>query len=1149
MYRPNNLRALALAGAIIVTPPTFFGQSFQGGVRGRIHDQSNAAIATAKVTLTAQATNVSRSTLSNDAGEYSFPTVNPETYTIAVESPGFKLASRTVTVQTQTFLTVDVALELGNVSETVNVTEEVPLMETANASTGQVVDRQKLVDLPNLGRNPFMMSKIAQNVVPAGNPVYNRMQDQSGSSQISIAGGPVRGNNYLLDGIPITDSVNRAVIIPTIESVQEVKIQANTYDAEMGRTGGGVFNTYLKSGTNQLHGSGFGYMRQTSWAANSFFNNRGGLARAEQPFRNYGGSIGGPIVLPKIYDGRNRTFFWIGAEAYRQTSALGSEFAVPTAAERGGDFSSSLSRTGAAQVIYDPLTTRTEGGQFTRTPFSGNMIPGSRLDTAGKNIAGTYPLPTRAAAFLGANNYSASASLYDRADQASFKADHEMTRWWRASVSYLHYGSREPGENWFGGATGPSSWLLARKVDATQVNNILTPDATTVVNVRYGFNRFPNASTQRSMGYNLGALGFSSAFAGAVQSPTFPNVTMETFSNLGTNSNSFTVYHSKNLLGSVAKFIGRHNLKAGADFRRINIDGVNYGNNSGAFTFRDVFTRATPVSATAGAGSDLATMLLGYPVAGDGILASALFQHVDYYALYFHDDFRLNAKLTLNFGIRYEYETGLRGNDNALTTGFDRTVTSPVATVAGTPQPHGAIMYAGLNGAPTQTGNNNRNKLSPRIGAAYSLDSKTTLRGGYGLFWAPIPYGLQSTLGYAQTTPVLATVDGNATPAASLSNPFPNGLLPIVGNSLGQLAGVGQTVSFIDQFHRSPRVHQYSFDIQREIFGGLTVLAGYVGTSSRNMVLGTGTININQLEPSNFSLGRSLLDRVPNPYYTAGGPGLIGATSITRAQSLMPFPQFDRVNLTFSDQNKGRYDSLVLKAQKRMALGLSFVTTWTWSKNMDASFGGPGNNLNTAGALQNSYDPFGEYGLAVVNATHRWTTAFTYELPFGKGRPLLGNSRLLDTVAGGWSVNAVSVYQSGFPLAITQQSNNKSALGAGQRPNATGVSPAAEETFAKRLDGWINPAAFSQAPAYTFGNLSRSIGLRGPGQASWDMSIFKTFSLMEGVKAQFRAEALNAFNTPLFRSPNTAFGNANFGRVTSQANFPRLIQLGVRFFL
>jgi hypothetical protein len=1121
-----------------------WGQSFQGGVRGRIQDQSGAAINTAKVTLTDTTTNVSRSTLSNDQGEYVFNAVNPSAYTLAVESPGFKVASRPVTVSTQTFLTVDVAMEVGNVSESVNVTEEVPLMETSNASTGQVVDRQKLVDLPNLGRNPFMMSKIAQNVTPVGNPIYNRMQDQSGSSQISIAGGPVRGNNYLLDGVPITDSTNRAVIIPTIESVQEVKIQANTYDAEMGRTGGGVFNTYLKSGTNGLHGSAFGYIRETEWSSNSFFNNRGGLPRAEVPFRNYGGSLGAPVWIPKIYDGRNKTFFWIGAEAYRQTSALGSEYSVPTALERAGNFSQSISRAGSVPVIYDPLTNP-------RVPFAGSIIPASRIDTVGKNIAATYPNPTRTATVLGGNNYSASASLYDRADQMTFKVDHEIKPWWRMNASYLHYGSREPGENWFGGTTGPGSWLLGRKVDATQVNSIFTPNPTSVVSVRYGFNRFPNASTQRSMGYSLGALGFAPSFVSAVQSPTFPQVNMETFASLGTDSNSFSVFHSKNFLVSASKFMGRHSLKVGYDFRSINIDGVNFSNNAGSFTFNDVFTRLNPNSATAGTGSDMASLLLGYASSGTGILASQLYQNVKYNAVYFQDDFRVNHKLTLNMGMRYEYETGLRGRDNALITGFDRNITSPIpVTLPGATAPKGALMYAGLNGAPTETGNNNRNKFSPRIGAAYALDDKTTLRGGYGLFWAPIPYGLQNTLGYSQTTPLVSSNDGNITPATSLSNPFPNGLLPIVGNSAGALAGIGQTVTFIDQFHRSPRVHQYSFDIQRQLPAGLTVLAGYIGTTSRAMVLGVGTININQLDPSLFSQGSALLQTVDNPFYVTGGPGFIGARTMTRSQLLRPFPQFSAVNMTFSDANYGRYDAFVFKAQKRMAKGLSFVTTWTWSKNFDASWGGAGNNLNGAGTIQNAYDVKAEYSLATVDATHRWASAFTYELPFGKGRSMLSNSKVLDLVAGGWSVNAVSVYQSGFPLAITQQSNNNSTLGAGgQRPNATGQDPAAGGSFAQRLDNWINPAAFSQAPQFTFGNVGRTINLRGPGQASWDMSIFKTFSVFEGLKAQFRAEALNAFNTPLFRSPTTAFGNANFGRVTSQANFPRLIQLGVRFFL
>src|SRR6266699_2084960 len=391
----------ALLSAIQIAP--LQSQSYQGGIRGRVTDTTAGAIDVAKVTLTAESTGVSRATLTNAVGEFVFNAVDPATYRITIEASGFKRFERAgVIVSTQDFLTLDLKLEIGAVTESVNVTEDVPLLETSNASTGQVVDRQKLVDLPNLGRNPFMMAKIAPNVVQAGDPRFNRMQDQSGSSQISIAGGPVRGNNYLLDGVPITASSNVAIIIPTIESVQEVKIQANTYDAEMGRTGGGVFNTFLKSGSNEYHGSLFGYLRETDWQANTLFNNRSGIDRPNQPFKNFGGSIGGPISIPKLYNGKNRTFFWIGAEGYRQISPLTKDLAVPTAAERVGDFSQSLTKAGALDVIYDPLTTTTDAsGAVARTPFAGNIIPQGRLNAVGLATASYFPVQRRTPRYLG----------------------------------------------------------------------------------------------------------------------------------------------------------------------------------------------------------------------------------------------------------------------------------------------------------------------------------------------------------------------------------------------------------------------------------------------------------------------------------------------------------------------------------------------------------------------------------------------------------------------------------------------------------------------------------------------------------------------------------------------------------------------------
>ncbi len=486
------------------------GQTFQGGIRGKVADVSGAVIGLAKITLIEEGTGIARATVSNDDGQYSFSALDPAVYTVRAEKPGFKtLQTKGITVSTQEFLTIDLPLSIGDVSESVNVTEEAALVETTNASTGQVIDSQKLSDLPNMGRNPFYEGvKISQNVVPGGDPKFNRMEDQSGSSQISIAGGPITGNNYLLDGIAITDSSNHAVIIPSIEAVAEVKLQINTYDAEVGRTGGGTFNSFLKSGTNQLHGSGFGYTWMQPWLANTFFANAAGTPLTAQPFYNYGGSIGGPVIIPKIYNGRNRTFFWITGEGYRQSEAASTSLSVPTALERIGDFSQSHYTNGSLQTIYNPLS------GTPRQPFAGNVIPSSMINPIGRALASYYPLPTKSAAYYGATNYDATATIYDRADQVTTKLDQEIASWWRASASYLHYGSREQSNAWFGygNPATPGQGMLVRHVDATQINTTLTPSPTIVVSLRWGFNRYPNVTYQlASQGIDLTKLGFSSA--------------------------------------------------------------------------------------------------------------------------------------------------------------------------------------------------------------------------------------------------------------------------------------------------------------------------------------------------------------------------------------------------------------------------------------------------------------------------------------------------------------------------------------------------------------------------------------------------------------------------------------------------------------
>jgi trimeric autotransporter adhesin len=1133
-------------GALLFVCASAWAQSYLGGLRGSVVDPGGAAITNAKVTLMDEASGVERSTLSNSEGAYNFSQVVPATYTVAVESPGFKKFERKhVIVATQEIVALDLKMEVGAVSESVQVTEEVPLIEAANASQGQVLDRQQLIDLPNLGRNPFMMSKLAQNVAPVGDPHYNRMEDQSGSSQISIAGGPVRGNNYLLDGIPITDAANRAIIIPTLEAVQEVKVQSNTYDAEMARTGGGMFNTYLKSGTNDFHGSLFGSMRQTSWAANNFFNNAAGIPLPDQPNRTFGASFGGPIRVPKLYDGRNKTFFWLAWEGYSDVQSNTSQFSTPTALERIGDFSQSKI------TIYDPTSTVCSGSTCTRTPFPGNVIPSPNLNPVGLAIAATYVQPQTASASYGAPNLTQAASLPARASQKTAKLDHQMTKWWRASLSYLRYFSLEPGNTWFATVSSPDQWRLLRKVDTTQFNNIITINPTTVLTVRYGFNRFPNYGYQVSQGFNLLSLGFNPAYVSQVPSPTFPNITMTSQYSLGTNNNFYYVHHSKNFSTGISKYAGRHNLKAGFDYRRIHDDGNDFGNSAGAFTFNGVFTRSTPLTAVSGTGADMADLLLGTAASGSGYIPTKLYEYADYYGVYAQDDIRVTRSLTINLGVRWEREYGLQEKNNAMVVGFNTTATNPLAANVSGIVPKGVIQFAGVNGNSIHVSNPNMNKFGPRVGIAWALNSKTTIRGGYGLYWAPqfaigTPY---NPPGYTSTTSYIASNDGNATPANYLNNPFPTGLIKPTGNSLGDLTGIGQALSIIDPNSKSPRVHQFSIDVQRQLPFGVAIEVGYVASRSRHLTQATANININALDPSLLSQGSALTATVANPFYGKGGAGVIGSATVTQAQLLFPYPTFNTINYQYSDRSWARYDSLVAKAQKRMSVGLTFLSTLTWSRNYDASSGGAGNFLNGGNAgPQNPYDMASEYGLSNVDSPLRWSTGFTYELPFGKGKKML-SSKALDYVVGGWSINAISVYQSGFPLQITQSTNNNSVFGyASQRPTATGTSPVTDGSLESRLSNYINPAAFTTTPRFAFGNVARTLGMRGPGQANWDASIFKTFSMTEKFKGQFRAEALNAFNTPMFAAPNTSFGSSSFGRITSQVNFARMMQLGIRLY-
>ncbi len=1140
LVKQTTSQLVALAAILSVATVTLMAQSTQGGVRGAVTDQTGAAVANAKVSLINDGTNEVRTVISGGDGGYDFTLVVPATYTITAEAPSFKKFTRkNVIVATQEYLTVDLKLEVGSVTESVLVTEEVPLVETANASQGQVLDNQKLVDLPNLGRNPFMMSKLSQNVMNVGPPAYNRMEDQSGSSMISIAGGPVRGNNYLLDGVPITDANNRAIIIPTIEAVQEVKIQSNTYDAEMARTGGGMFNTLMKSGTNDFHGSAYGALRRTSWDANNFFSNAAGIPITDQPNTTWAASFGGPVWIPKVYNGRNKTFFFLAVEHYDDTQSDSSQFASPTLLERQGNFSQTVFPAGVSLI-----------NPFTGAPFPNNIIPANLLNPVGVNLANSYEVPTSAPSSYGANDITAASTIKARAVQYTAKVDEDFTSWWRSSFSYLQYYSLEPGDTWFNSPSTPSGWRLLRRVNATQLNNFFTVNPTTVVAIRYGFNRFPNYDYNSSQGYNIGTLGFAPSFVNSI-SPAlteFPSTTMTSFYGLGDSyDNDYYSEASNNVSASVDKYIGKHSLKVGFDWRLLKTSGSGIGYPTGGYTFN------TSQTSNSYSGLDLADMLLGLPYGRIADNATTLTDYVNYYGVYIQDNFRLSSKITLNYGLRWEHETGISEKNNGIIVNFNQTVPNVLANQVTGISPVGAVEYAGLNGNPTATGDPTANKWGPRGGIAYQLDTKTVIRGGYGIFWAPqfALGGPISTLGYSAITNFTGSTNSAGVVTPTLYDPFPSGLIQPTGNTEGVAAGLGQDFSLVDPKAKSPMIQQYSIDIQRELGYGVAIEVGYVGSHSTHLTLGAPLININALNPSLLSQGTAALNApVANPYYGHITNGTLAQATVPAYYLQLPFSAYGQINQMFSDQNRASYNSLVAKAQKRLSHGLSFLTTLTWSKNLDESSGGPGNSLNPGaqGYPQNPYNMAAEYGLSNVDSPLRWATAITYELPFGTGKPFANTSKALNYVVGGWSINAVGVYQTGFPLQVYQNNANSQYGYGAQRPSAImGVQAGTSGSVESRLNNYINPAAFTLTPEGEFGNLSRTINLRGPGQKNWDMSLFKNFAITERFQGQFRFEALNALNSPLFTSPNTNLSSGTFGVISSQANFSRQLQLGLRF--
>jgi hypothetical protein len=1212
-----RFRATLMLGALLVaaTASSVFGQGFQGGLRGSVKD-AGGVIPGVEVTLNNEQTNIKRSTVTNERGEFVFANVDPGNYAVKATLQGYKTVDRgAIRIGTQQFLTLDLMMEVGSITENVTVTGQAPIIDTSNASTGTTLDSQALQTLPAPGRNAFMVGASVPTVDPPGDAQFNRQQDQTNASLMSLGGGTRRGNNYTLDGVPITDMRNRMSAVPTIEGVEDLKVQVHTYDAEMGRTGGGVFNVTARSGTNNFHGTGFFQTRPIWGQTNNYFSQiasdvaaaKGDSvtaaknAKPNSPYYLGGGAIGGPIV-------KDRTFFYFSNEQYHDVQTRNSAIRMPTAAERGGDFSGLLNSAGQQVVIYDPLT---------KLPFPGNVIPSNRINPVAAAMIKYLPLPD-VNVDNASNNYNRTSLINNNFEtEVAAKVEHKFTDKVSLTGFFLYNRTNEPCQNYFGTAdqteptrfADPLDYILVRRPKVLALNNTWVLNDSSVMSLRFGMTRFPDNNTL-SIPFDPASLGFSSAFINNITVPKFPGVRLSSYDGLASQTlgaiNPTQInWKSTSANAAYSRFFGSHTIKAGGDFRKIGMDSYLSGDSSGFFYFDNEFTSANNSNSNATSGNSVASFLLGYPSANAGntsnfSISTPLNVYTYYFGGYAQDDWRVNSKFTLNYGLRLEHETGLAEQNNNFTVGFDPAMTSPLSSVtipadpvAGTParSVSGGLMYAGVNGNPTTQGKPPAIKASPRLGAVYSLTNNTVLRGGYGVYWAPYNYPAPSTttsnygqVGFTNNTLVQQTA---ATPTVTLTNPFPNGVQQPSGSSLGALSGLNTNISFVDNNRSAPRVQQWSADLQHELGGGMAITATYMGAKGDHLPLGGSNdvaININQLDPKYLALGATALaQQLPNPFF--GNPNVPASLSapatLARSRLLSPYPQFVQVNDREITEGRNQYNAGIVEFSKRLSHGWGGRFSYTYSVLKDNQFAEtnfysavqsslPMNNYNyvssapaCASGQQFSsacYDPLSEWGYGILDVPHRVIIAPQFELPFGKGKKYLSNGGAADLVLGGWSIASITTWQAGFPLNVGQ-SNPNGALGGGvgARPNlVSGVDLATAGSYEDRLASadhpaatWINPNAFTLTPFGSFGNTPRTItDLRTPTQFNTDLSLMKNFALGGSKSALIKLEVLNLFDRPTVRAlqGNSTFAPGNsFGQTTLQSGFMRIMQFMVRF--
>jgi hypothetical protein len=1096
-----------------------------------ITDKQGAVVPGAQIEATNLSTNVSYKTVATESGEYSIPLVPAGQYSMTVTRDGFTRVVRpSVDVRIGDRIQVDFQLVLGAVTQEVTVTSEAPLLETASASLGQVIGSQEIANLPVIGRNAFIMATYAAGVqIPTTSPLFLNVFDNRVVDAFTINGGRSFRNSFLLNGVPDTAQEDGAALqgananvgaIPPPDAISEVKVHTSEYAAEYGHTSGGTIDINVKSGGNQLHWVLYEYWRNDALNANSFDGNAHGVKKTIFKWNQPGAQIDGPVYIPKLYDGRNRTFFMFSWEKIMNSVPVPLTNTVPTLAERTGDFSG-LTANGLPVTIFNPLTNP-------RVPFAGNVTPASVINPIGSKIVNDYPLPTGpgdrdhntnwvVTPYAEKQRYDVFTTQVDQVLSAKNRLSgtfvrnnrHEI----RADTAYPVPQSSADYIHWRINHVGVASWT-----------SVLNP--TTVLNVRAGYTRHQFAIDEYAQGYNPAQLGFPTSLVAQLPALFFPNIVPTGFAPLGAANSTYSYSNIYSFQGSVIKEVGKHSLKMGTDMHILH-DYYPFP-PSMTFAFDSTFTQQNPLQPNANQGNAMAAMLLGFPTSGSQQVVAYPAYSNHYYAVFFEDDWRIGSRLTLNLGLRWDVEKPTTERHNRENAGFNATVASPLQ-VPGYNLQGGLLFVSSSNRYPFAV---DWKDIQPRFGAAYKLNEKTVLRGGFARFYLPAVVDNGQQNGFSLTTPYVSSIDGNVTPANSLSNPFPAGILQPTGSSLGFATQLGQSFTFSDPTRVIPHVDQFTFGIQHQLPFQFRANVSYSGSRTNDLEVSR---NINALSVANLALGASVLNAaVPNPF--AGrlpGTPLNGPTT-TKQQLLLPFPQFGAI--TEGNQSLGYawYNSLQMQLEKRFSAGLFVLVSATLSKNIEAiTYINPEDN-KLARSLTADDSPF------------RMRATGGYQLP-----SLKTSNAWLHGVLGGWQMNAVVTAAKGTPVTAPA-----GAL-------STGVNPAVSNPQASLYFNhcYINlagvrqncsssdqSAAWAQQPSFTLGSLSpRLPNIRTIQPTVVDFSMFKTFPIHERLRMQFRAEAFNMTNTASFGAPNTTITSALFGtQVLTQNNAPRMVQLALR---